>query len=377
MVAQMLTFDGREMAYGLLIKPVSGSCNLSCTYCFYRHQKQESPAQVMEQHILERLICDYLSDVPHAAFAWQGGEPTLAGLDFYAEVLRLEKMYKRPHQTVTNALQTNGILLSSEWGRFLAANDFLVGLSIDGRRQEHDRYRRNKSGHPSFDLVMRGLETLKAHKVEYNVLAVLTPESVASPWRLYAALRKYGTRYLQFIPLMESPEDADGTSLTLSPEAYGRFLCECFEYWYADLLTDKPISIRTFDNAVGLSVGVPSETCVFQKGCPMSPVIEADGSVYPCDFFVTPEWCMGNLTQTKLGDIVRGSVMQRFREQSIEVVDECRSCPILSLCNAGCMAERLFSKNTGKVSYYCESYKSFFSHAYPRLREVAKRCLGR
>lgn len=359
--------------FGLLIKPVSGQCNLRCGYCFYRHQRDDgAPITPMSDVVLERLVRDYLASVDHAVFAWQGGEPTLAGIGFFEHVLSLQAKHVRLGQTVENALQTNGTLITPEWAKFLADNAFLVGVSVDGRQQDHDRYRRNQAGVGSFGAALKGLGVLLEHRVEVNVLTVVTPEGARNPWKLYTSLRKYGTPYLQFIPLMESPEDSEGNSTTLSPSAYGRFLCDTFDYWYADLQGHEPVSIRVFDNAVGMVAGYPSTLCTHQPFCPVSPVVEADGSVYPCDFFVVPEWLLGNLLEHPLADLVTGPIQREFQRQSAVTPDDCRMCRWLSFCRGGCMAERLFAKNTGQLSYYCEAYKAFFDHSYPRLQVVAR-----
>lgn len=362
---------------GVLIKPVSGLCNLSCQYCFYRHQKGEAGERswAMSDEVLDKFIREYLECSKTAGFAWQGGEPTLAGIDFYKRVLEKQSKYSKPGQIIANSLQTNGTLLTPEFAKFLASNDFLIGVSVDGQRKDHDRYRRDHSGLPSFDRVLGGLSFLRDEKAEVNILTVLTPENASNSWKLYTSLKKHRVDYLQFIPLMESPEDAKGDSLTLEPNMYGKFLCETFDYWYSDLSTDRPISIRTFDNAVGLAAGVPSELCTFQRGCRTQMVLETDGSIYPCDFFVLPEWRLGNVLEQHLSDIMNGPLVDKFRMQSLEIPDECRRCRWISFCNGGCMAERLFAKNKGTLSYYCESYKMFFDYACSRLTYLAGRLI--
>jgi len=361
--------------FTLLIKPSGSDCNIDCKYCFYKSRAPEigRGRQRMSDEVLEKLIKDYLGlGFAMASFAWQGGEPTLMGLDFYKKLVELQKKYGRDGQQITNALQTNGILLDDKWCRFLAENHFLVGISIDGPKDLHDYYRVDFSGSGTYDRVMRAIGNCKKHNVEFNTLTLLNDRNVCQPDKLFDFFIENQIRYLQFIPCVELDSTTDEvTDFSITPEQYGDFLCRIFDRWYE--YGPQRLSIRDFDSIISYCLTGQHTICTFSKKCSQYIVIEHTGDAFCCDFFVEPKWKLGNIFDTPIENLASSPTKRRFARLKQNLADKCRLCRHLSICRGGCMKDRApFDKdNFGRESYFCQSYKQFFDHAMPRFMQIA------
>ena len=365
---------------GLLIKPASGDCNLACSYCFYRCKCDlypETPRHRMSAEVLEQMVQQYLAMAPQANFCWQGGEPTLMGLDFFKSAVEMMKRHGRSGQVVSNCLQTNGLVLDDPWASFLHEYRFLVGLSLDGPQEFHDRYRRTVDGRGSFDRVMAALDLLRKHRIEFNTLTVLEPHNVAEPERLYEFFVSRELRFLQFIPCIEP--DATGrrpADFSVTPEQYADFLKRMFDCWYHDGCPE--VSIRNFDEWLTVYVGRPAQTCMFRPTCGDYVVVEHNGDVYACDFQVEPEWHYGNLMEQPLSAIVDSPTAQRFVAQKPNLSVTCRQCRWKRLCHGGCVRHRtVLGGPASQPSYFCKAYQELFEYADARFKQVAQHVRSR
>jgi len=283
--------------FSVLVKPVSSDCNLACEYCFYSSKGRtlypESKVHRMSYKVLRELISQFMAlSWERASFCWQGGEPTLAGLDFYREALKYQSFFSIPGQFIENSLQTNGTLIDERWARFLARYNFLVGVSLDGPSELHDYYRKDRSGKPSYERVMKGVEWLRRFNVNFNILVLLNQRNISHPKELYHFFIEHGFRYLQFIPCVErDPKNERITSYSITPEQYGRFLCEVFDEWIAPGIPE--VYIRFFDELLISYVTGEFPSCIFSRECGKYVVVEFNGDVYACDFFVEPRWFFG------------------------------------------------------------------------------------
>jgi uncharacterized protein len=310
----------------------------------------------------------------YATFSFQGGEPTLCGIDFFKSVIKLQNRHNIHNVRISNCLQTNGILIDREWAEFLHNNGFLVGLSLDGPQDVHDRYRVDAKGNGTHERVMQTAELFDKYKVEYNILFVVTDETAAHPDALYDFYKKKDFNFLQFMPCIDPAESKRGVhNYSLHPLQYAFFLKHFFDRWYADFMGGKEISIRYFDNLVRMVMGTPPETCSMRGSCGCQFVFEADGSVYPCDFYVTDAWKLGNIYKNELLELYDGDNCTRFIKKSLSADPACRDCKWGSLCRGGCRRDRE-NMLTGELesNYYCASYKEFLEYAYPRLLDIAK-----
>ena len=364
----------------LLMKPSSGACNLRCRYCFY-HDEMEKREQAsfgfMTEQTLENVLRKALERAEgQCTIAYQGGEPTLIGLDFFRKSVELQKKYGRKGLKIHNAIQTNGYALNEEWAQFLAENHFLVGLSMDGTKETHDRYRLNPAGEGTFREVQRTARLFDRFKVEYNILTVVNAQTAKKIQSIYTFYKKNGFHYLQFIPCLDPLEEAPGSrEYSFTPKAYGEFLCRLFDLWYADLMAGEEMSIRQFDNYVQMLLGYPPESCGMSGVCSFQNVVEADGGVYPCDFYVLDEYCLGNLNTCGFEEIEKRRTELGFVEESRAIDPGCRSCRWLPICRGGCRRYREPRDENGQLrrNYFCESYDRFFAYALPRLQGIASR----
>jgi len=363
--------------FTLLVKPVGSRCNLDCSYCFYlgtdEHLGPKRPA-VMPDEVLERMIKDYLSyGFPTSAFTWQGGEPTLAGLKFYRQAVKYQMAHGRNGQAVANALQTNGVLLDDEWAGFMAEYRFLVGLSLDGPQKLHDHYRRDHRGRTTFDKVMAAAELLHRHRVEFNILSMITDQSQARGREIYHFLVGEGFRHLQFIPCAEyDPVTGQPAPQNCSPRGYGQFLCDVFDEWHTQDV--GRVSVRTFEALVARLAGVPElSLCNLGKVCDHYLVVEKDGGVFPCDFFVARDYLLGNLMKKPLAELYRSERERAFAHLKSDLAKKCRVCPHLELCHGGCPKDRLTAGGGkfGRPSHLCEGLMLFYDHTRPRLEALA------
>lgn len=359
----------------VMFKTVSTDCNLDCAYCYYRESLEGTRVRRrIHDGMLERFIpqyMEYVSDVKLANLMWHGGEPTLAGLGFFQKIQELEERHASPRTLINNSLQTNGVLLNDAWGEFFAAHHWLVGVSLDGPRDIHDQLRRNRGGVGTFDQVMRGIEVLRRHAVEFNVLCVLGPHNITRAGELMRFYRAEGFTHVQFIPAMDFQafEPNRPPSFLVDAEEYGEFLVEAFDLWYES--GGPRLSVRIFDNFVESHVGLPNDLCVHGSRCDAGIVVEWDGSVYPCDFYVHPSWKLGNVMGTPLREIAESEARRDFMAQKRPLPLECSTCEWLAVCKSGCPRNRTSTALGTTPDYFCASYKRFFRHADLQLRDIA------
>ena len=365
----------------ILIKPASADCNLFCTYCFYLRNRALYP-QIrhprMDMKILEEMIRQVLQqDIPQVSFVWQGGEPTLMGLDFYRQAVRLQQKWGRNHM-IGNALQTNGILLDKEWTPFMREYQFLVGLSLDGPEHVHDHYRCFPNGRGSWQLVEDRAKFLLDQEIAVNVLSTVTSYSVAFPEELYEYFCSLGLVYMQFIPILETvPATGEIAPFSVQADKYGVFLCRLFDRWIADFEGGYPSSsIRFFDRLLQIHLGQPSGDCVAREECGVYLVIEHNGDVYPCDFFVTPEWRLGNVTQDSLLHLLNSDRQNEFGAMKSDLPKVCRECRWLPYCYGGCTKDRQRLGSQNRLNPFCQAYQRLFQHAHKRLQAASETILA-
>ncbi|MBP7050167.1 MAG: anaerobic sulfatase maturase [Phycisphaerae bacterium] len=362
--------------FTLLIKPSGSDCNVDCAYCFYKSRASEigHGRQRMSDEVLERLVKDYLGlRFPLSGFAWQGGEPTLMGLGFFRKAVELQKRYGVAGQEVGNSIQTNAILLdNADWCRFLHENKFLVGVSIDGPKELHDHHRRDLGGHGTWDRVMAAIRRMKGSGVEYNTLTLVNRLTADHADEIFDFLVGLGVRYLQFIPCVEvDPQSGQVAEFSVTPKQYGDFLCRVFDRWIA-FGPDK-LSIRDFDSVLCHCIGGRHTICTFDRQCSQYVVVEHQGDVFPCDFFVEPRWRLGNIFETPIEQLANCVQKKAFARMKGNLANKCLVCRHLAICRGGCMKDRApFDRdNYGRESCFCESYRRFFDYAMPRFLQVA------
>lgn len=362
-------------ALTLLIKPASGGCNLRCRYCFYYDittKREQSSYGMMSESTLETIVEKALHFAEGSCtFAFQGGEPTLCGLPFFEKLIELEKKYNVNHVQIQNTLQTNGTLIDEKWAEFFHKHNFLVGLSLDGIKPANDRYRVDMNGNGTFDRIMQTISLFRKYSVEFNILTVVHKETALKAKKIYQFYKKNKLNYLQFIacldPLYEEPGKRE---YSLLPKDYGTFLCELFDLWYDDVRRGEQPYIRQFENYLQLLIGQYPESCEQRGVCSYQHVVEADGEVYPCDFYVTDEYRLGNLLDLSIEDIEENRKKIGFVEASFNHPEKCKTCQYFGLCRGGCRRHRMMSED--HLNHFCESYQMFFAHALPRLMEIAR-----
>ena len=359
----------------LLIKPASADCNQAWTYCFYRRAgdlyRQDTPHR-MSDDVLKALVRRYLRlRLPQSVFCWQGGEPTLMGLDFYQRAVQLMQRFGSGRQPVSNALQTNGLLLDREWCVFLRQYNFLVGVSLDGPAELHDAYRRMSAGKGSHAAVLRALGLLKTADVQFNVLSVVSDLTARHAGEIYRYFRDLGLEHMQFIPCVETdPETGRPAPFSVSPEAFGEFLCEMFDAWLPD--AKAGVSVRLFDGLLRRELCGNTELCYLDGACGSCPVIEHNGDVYPCDFFVQPEWKLGNILTTPLEKLMERRRARAFRGGRHRLPGACEDCEWKDLCRGGCLKDRQrVSGRFDAPTWFCRAYQRFLPHAAGRIRRLA------
>jgi len=362
----------------VLIKPASSKCNLKCEYCFYHDvasNRTVADFGFMSLETIDVIISKVLQFASgYATFSFQGGEPTLCGLDFFRSVVKLQNEHNGNKVAINNCIQTNGYLIDDEWARFLHDNKFLVGLSLDGPHDLHDRYRVDAAGKGTHERVVRTAALFNKHKVEYNILFVVTEATARRPDKLYDYYKANHYNFLQFMPCID-PEDTERGSnrYSLTPQSYAHFLKRFFDKWSADFLGGREVSVRYFDNLVRMVMGMSPEMCSLLGACQCQFVFESDGGVYPCDFYVTDEWKLGNIHEHGLLELYETDTCRRFIESSLTAAAACRDCQWKALCRGGCRRDRE-NPRTGELerNYYCESFTEFLNDAKPRLIELAQ-----
>lgn len=361
----------------LLIKPASSLCNLKCRYCFYHSLsdiRETASYGVMSMDTLEEIVRKALEFADTSCtFAFQGGEPSVAGLDFFKNYIELVKKHNVKNIRVHNVLQTNGVLIDEEWAEFFAANKFLIGVSLDGPKDFHDLNRVNVNDSGTFNKVMSAISLFDKYKVEYNILSVVSANIAKHPMKIYNFFKKSGFKFIQFIPCLDPLDEIPGANrFSLTPERYESFLKGIFDLWYNDFMKDEYVSIRYFDNLVGLMMGNGPEACGMFGECNCQFVIEADGGVYPCDFYVIDKWRIGDIKSDSFDEMRLSSVCRDFIDSSKHVHESCRECQWFNLCRGGCRRNREpYMDGKPILNYYCTTFKNFFEYSYKRLYNVA------
>ncbi len=359
----------------IMVKPASGQCNMHCDYCFYCDEsaKRTVPSYgFMSEDSLRELIRKTLPQTTeHYSLAFQGGEPTLRGMEFFQAAIRLLRQYNRNRAQIHLALQTNGVAMTKEWAEFFKENGFLIGLSVDGTAELHDACRHFTKG-SSYAAVLQAAQLLDQGKVPYNILTVVHRETVKRIRSIYQSYQARNWRYLQFIACLDPLGEERGQSaFSLKPAAYGDFLIDLFDLWYTDARKGKEPYIRQFDNWMGILMGFPPEACEQCGVCGTQYVVEANGAVYPCDFYAVDEWCLGNITKDSLEDIDQRRTDMSFQERSRILPEKCHACRWLTLCRNGCYRNRVTEANGEGVNYFCEAYQAFFDTCGERLMKLA------
>lgn len=364
--------------FHVMVKSIGPICNLACSYCFYLDKKRLYPQEKnfrMSEELLEDFIRQYIKCQPGpvVSFAWQGGEPTLRGMDFFEKAVELQNKYVPEGWQVQNAFQTNGILLNNEWCDFFRKNDFLVGISIDGPAELHDVYRSDKEGHPTHKRVLNGLHLLQEHRVEYNVLCAVNNLNAVHPLEVYRFFKDEGVRYIQFIPIVERIGSAKVSPRTVRAEDYGRFLVAVFNEWVRNDI--GRVFVQVFEECVGLWMGVDPALCTLGKSCGRALIMEHNGDLYSCDHFVSPEYKLGNIQEETLVDMVESPKQKKFGQDKRDALPRyCRECDVRFICNGGCPKDRFLQTPDGEdgLNYLCAGYKQFFNYTAVFMREIAR-----
>jgi len=368
----------RHEPFSVMWKTVSEDCNLACDYCYYSTcgGKPGTKINRIDPQLLEKFIREYMAmSRGVASFAWQGGEPLLAGLDFFRQVVFLQAKYAPPNTVIANALQTNGTLITERWAEFFKTYNFLIGVSLDGPREIHDARRVDSQGNGSFGRVMRGISHLRERNVDFNILTVLNKTNVRKAAELFAFYKEQKFGFLQFIPCMsfQSQNIDQPGEYEITPEEYGDFLCEAFDHWYNN--GNPEMSIRFFDNMASVYAHRQAELCVHRNTCPMTIILEQNGDAFPCDFYIHPDWKLGNVGTDSLQDILKHPRLSQFLFKKPNLPEQCRSCEWLKLCHGGCPRNRGWNDaaNTAKTDYFCQSYKQIYAYAHERMQTLADR----
>jgi len=384
----MSTFAPFSKPLYVMLKPVGALCNLACDYCYYLEKSKlytQNPRHVMSDQLLERFVKEYIESqtIPQIMFTWHGGETLMRPLSFYKRAVELQKQYGRGRQ-IDNSIQTNGTLLTDEWCAFFKENNFLVGISIDGPQDFHDEYRRNKAGAPSFHKVMRGIELLKKHGVDYNA---------DYPLEFYQFFKDIGCEFLQFTPIVErlKKNNSDSTSLasakdkeaelapfTVSPKQWGNFLCTIFDEWVRKDV--GKIFIQIFDSTLANWVGEQPGVCTMAKTCGHAGVMEFNGDVYSCDHFVFPEYKLGNIYNEPLASMMYSEKQLKFGADKFDKLPrQCKECDVLFACYGECPKNRFSYDKYGEwgLNYLCEGYYKYFNHVAPYMDFMKKELLAK
>ena len=367
-------------AFHLLAKPRGAICNLDCKYCFYLSKEElyKGSSFRMTDEMLETYIRQLIEshNVPDVTVAWQGGEPTLMGLDFFRRSIVYEKEYAKPGMQIQNTIQTNGTLINDEWAAFFKENNFLVGLSIDGPREMHDYYRVDRQGEPTFDKVMRGLSFLQKHGVEWNALTTIHHANADHPVEVYRFLRdECKAEFIQFIPIVErlTPDRNMVTERSTTAEQYGKFLVGVFEEWVKRDIAK--VYVQMFDVALANWHGEPSGLCVHSKTCGGALAIEHNGDLYSCDHFVTPQYKLGNIKERHMLELVSSDPQVKFGNDKFDTLPKyCRECEVRFACHGGCPKDRFITTPDGEpgLNYLCAGYKIFFNHINKPMRMMSQ-----
>jgi uncharacterized protein len=365
--------------FQIFAKPAGPACNLGCLYCYYlkkEHLYPKTESFRMPNDILEEYIVQHIdaSPGPVINFSWHGGEPTVLGLDYFRQIVSLQRKHQPSKRRIANGIQTNGTLLDDEWCRFLAAEDFAVGLSLDGPREMHDRYRVSKDKKPTFEQTIRGYELLGQHRIYVDILCVVNAYNVRYPIEVYRFFKQIKARYVTFLPLVDSRPEAKGglSDHTLPAEAWGVFLCTIFDEWLDRDIGQ--IKVQIFEEALRTAFGQEHSLCIFRPVCGDVPVIEHNGDFFSCDHFVDAEHCLGNIRETPLVELLESPAQRAFGQSKLETLPRyCLECEVRAMCNGGCPKNRFLRTPDGEagLNYLCAGYKRFFAHCRPFVQAVA------
>ena len=329
----------------------------------------------MSEDVLETLIRKQIESrvagQEEVLFAWQGGEPTMVGVRFFEKVVALQRQYAPPKVQITNAIQTNGVLISDDFARFFHDHQFLVGVSVDGPEEMHNRFRHTISGQGSFKAVMNGIEVLNRHRVEYNILTVVQSDNSRFPEEVYGFVKSLGSPFIQFIPIVEADAQQIASARTVPGDKWGRFLNSVFHKWRDGDI--GRIFVQHFDMMLGLTLGLPSSLCVHAQKCGRALALEHNGDLFSCDHFVDRAHFLGNITTKSFAEMIDAPLQRAFREnKSAKLPDECRRCAFVKFCSGGCPKDRLIATDSGPLNVLCSGYKAFYEETAPYFEAMAK-----
>ncbi|RPH47304.1 MAG: anaerobic sulfatase maturase [Desulfobacteraceae bacterium] len=364
--------------FQVFAKPAGSLCNLGCRYCYYLKKEDlcekgkpfRMPDDILEQYIVQHIGA---SDSPVIGFSWHGGEPTILGLDYFRKIVELQRAHKPAGRRIRNGIQTNGTLLDEEWCRFLAAEGFGVGLSLDGPEELHDIYRVSKNNDPTHRQVMRGYSLLKKHRIPFDILCVVHDRNVRHPMEVYRFFSQIEAPFLGFLPMVELRPDGPGvTGRTVAAEAFGDFLCVIFDEWLSRDI--GRVKVQIFEEAIGTAFGQDHALCIFRKTCGDIPVIEHNGDVFACDHFVDKKHRLGNIRETPLVELLECPSQRAFGQAKLDGLPSvCRNCEVLAMCNGGCPKDRFLRTPDGEegLNYLCAGYKRFFTYCRPFIEQLS------
>lgn len=369
--------------FHLMTKPRGAICNLDCKYCYFLKKEALFPNSNfrMSESLLEEYISQYINSqpCPEVSFSWQGGEPTLMGLDFFQKAVEFQAKYRKPGMRILNSLQTNAVTLDADWCHFFRDHQFLIGVSLDGPREFHDQYRVDKGGSPTFKRVINGIKLLQDHEVDFNILTTVHSANEDHPISVYHFLRDdIGAKYLQFIPIVERDNETgyqEGnavTSRSVNANKYGDFLISIFDEWVRENVGQ--VFVQIFDIALAAWSGDRAGLCVFEETCGRALAIEHNGSVYSCDHYVEPNYYLGNIIDIPLNEIVVGKSQIEFGEAKRNTLPQyCLDCEVRFVCNGGCPKNRIIRTPVGEegLNYLCSGYRAFFNHIDDPMKYMA------
>jgi uncharacterized protein len=371
-----MTKASRE--FQVFAKPVGAVCNLDCRYCYYlkkeglygNREPSRMPDKILEEYIVQHIDA---APGPVISFSWHGGEPTILGVRYFQKIVALQHRHRPLGRQIRNGIQTNGTLLDEDWCRFLAKEGFGVGLSLDGPEELHDCYRVNKKLEPTHESAMQGYRLLQKHRIPLDVLCVVHDRNVRYPSKVYRFFKQIGARYIGFLPLVERGLGrCDVSDRTVSPDAFGTFLCTVFDEWLSNDI--GRVKVQIFEEAIGTALGQEHGLCIFRKTCGDIPVIERNGDFYSCDHFVDIEHRVGNIRETSLVQLLDSPLQKAFGEAKADLLPRfCKACDVLDMCNGGCPKDRvlLTPDGEGGLNYLCAGYRRFFAHCRPFIAELS------
>ncbi len=367
-----------KLPFHVMTKPIGPVCNLACEYCFYLEKDALYPKAEdfrMSDELLEEYVKQYIASQPGpiVPFAWQGGEPTLMGLEFFQKAVELQKKYLPQGWQVENAFQTNGILIDEDWCQFFRDNNFLIGLSVDGPEDLHNVYRKDRGGIGTHARVLKTMHLLQEQKVEYNILCVVNKANSQRPKEVYRFFRDEGAEFIQFIPIVEHFGEGKVSDRSVDPAQFGKFMIGVFNEWLTHDVGQ--VFVQTFEECASVWAGFGSRLCVFTEVCGRAMAMEHNGDVYSCDHYVFPEYKLGNILETPMAEIVECDFQKQFgRDKTAALPEYCRKCEVKFMCNGACPKDRFATTPDGEpgLNYLCQGYKQFFRYVNPYMQVLAQ-----